>query len=565
MFRVIVCTLFLFIMLSTETMTQSPFLSATVTAFNPSNTNISILNTQKSKSINNINSLFNELKQKSGISIQYLVHSLYNLSESTSTGITWSQEHSTTPRELIDASHFYGQRGLASIGLTFIDLYNFDHNYTYLVTANQIANYLFVMSKNSNSGIFWVKSKEDSTNWIGTRYGNAGIIPFYLKLYQTTNNETYLSIANQAANFLINIAQNNGTNKEYWLANGEKGYIITDYYYGVSGIIDCLLQIYDVTHNSTYLTYAIAGGNFLNSLILKENVNSNTGYIPWTISPVANYDQLVFTGYLNGQAGIGQTFLYLYDHTNTLLWLESAITLGNWLITQDKNDSGLYNSAGSSYLTHLSDVSGNIIGFGSGSLGIANFYLNIYQHQPSNIWLYKIIRIMNLIEKVTTKVSKGSIIPYQYQENSENEYLMGRFSGLSGVVGILAQFNYYFNNSEYWNQLDTFVTTLSIYINQYNGFLPFEIGTDIINVNGEDGIASMINSLLLIENLSSLTLGSLSQQYNQALLSIPPPQITYPPSQKEGSTGNLSIYFGDIISSLILIGIIISVKKHKTK
>jgi len=154
--------------------------------------------------------------------------------------------------------------------------------------------------------------------------GAAGIGNFYLEFYSATGNNTYLQYATGAANYTLEQAKKVG-DKTAWL---EYGKYYTGILKGTSGIADFLLEIYNVTHISTYLNEVKNAAKWLVSCNISSLGYSNTLIIGETNeSTTATY---VGAYYL---AGIGNFFLKLNKLLPNNWYLNNASLLANWLMT----------------------------------------------------------------------------------------------------------------------------------------------------------------------------------------------------------------------------------------
>ncbi|HKZ41140.1 MAG TPA: lanthionine synthetase LanC family protein, partial [Candidatus Hodarchaeales archaeon] len=328
-----------------------------------------------------------------GQTTSMLTEALLNLAEKNEGAMKWKDVYNLTIDGIEEFDYYPGMRGMSSVGMTYAELYSSTGNATYYSILQSIGDFVLALAVNGTVGKTWPKSEANSRNWTIARYGNAGILPFLLEIGKITKAQRFIDGAKAAADYLVETKINNGTGVAYWLTNGRNGFVATDFYYGVAGVISSLLDAYVTLNKSVYLSTAIEGGNWLISLAEKPEITTDQAFVPWTVSNDEVFRTLAHTGYLSGQAGIGEVFLKLHAIDRGSNWLEFAKKLGNWLRGTDFNDTGLYPSAGAPYLTNRDENSGNILGLASGSLGIARFFLHLYDKDREEQWLYEIIRI----------------------------------------------------------------------------------------------------------------------------------------------------------------------------
>ncbi|MFV2016272.1 MAG: hypothetical protein ACC656_12640, partial [Candidatus Heimdallarchaeota archaeon] len=354
----------------------------------------------------------------------------------------------------------------------------------------------------------------------------------------------YLDLAERAGNWLLEHSFQFGSNSVYWLTVGEEGFTSTDYYYGGAGIVDSLLKIYSKTKNTTFLDYAVNGANWIISSKIITNETNKASYFPWTTSNISFFKDIVYSGQLNGIAGIGKVFLNLYRNTNDINWLTQSKQLGYWLQSVDFNDTGLFPNGGAPYITGLYEGAPNILGYGSGSLGIAEFYLQLFlEEDTQNVeWLYEIIRITSSIEQILDSNS-NYFLPIQ---KNTTQYLIGLQSGIAAVIKVYSQLIQYFNQTNQLATLKNLLNSLKTLTNQFKGSLPEDINQELINNNRENGLAGILESLSYVLNLEGRNNGQFSDNYVSALESLPKPKFTYVPSV------NSNFYFS-ILSMIFLL------------
>jgi lantibiotic modifying enzyme len=425
-----------------------------------------------------------------------------------------------------DDYYYAGQRGMAGIGQSYYKLYNVTQNQTYYDILIKIGNYLETTLVEDGYSVKWKKAEDEAQYWTSYRYGNTGIIPFLLDLYKLSNNNKYLDLAERAGNWLIRNSLQNGTNSVYWLTVGDTGFTSTDYYYGVAGIIDNLLKIYSVSNNKTFLEYSIMGANWILKSKVTINETNRAGFIPWTTSDIPSFKDTVYSGQLNGISGIGIALLNLYKISKDSYWLNQSRQLGYWLQSIDFNDTGLFPDGGAPYLTGLNEGAPNILGLGSGSLGIADFYTQLFLEDRKVEWLYEIIRITTTIESIL-EANPYYLLPVQM---NSSKYFFGLQLGLAGLIKVYTTLIKNFDQLNHLKVLNNTLNSLKNQLENLDGNLTESLRGNLINNNRENGLAGILESLAYIKDLEGKERGKFSNDYELAVKTLPDPIITVPQS-----------------------------------
>ncbi|NVM29651.1 MAG: hypothetical protein HWN65_12485 [Candidatus Helarchaeota archaeon] len=201
---------------------------------------------------------------------RYLIHAenaanwLINNAIEENSGVKWEQLENTP-------NYFTGWfHGAAGIGYYFTELYYITLNSTYLEFANKAGNWLISEAIPEGSGCKWKWYQNNSFNYTGWDVGAAGIGHYFLRLYHFTSNVTYIQYAKSAAQWLINFAipENGGYKWPYY----ENSIInSTELGSGTAGVGNFFLELFKSTLNTTYLQYAEGAARWLISLAIPEN------------------------------------------------------------------------------------------------------------------------------------------------------------------------------------------------------------------------------------------------------------------------------------------------------
>ncbi len=312
---------------------------------------------------------------------------------------------------LLDASN-YGKgsifSGAAGFGMGFINAYNYNKQYNNIRFSMKIAKEL---SGYAN----WVYNSSISDRYTGIKDGAAGIGLFFIELFKATSNSSYLEQAEAIAVWLRSVSEG-GNGIRFPLKQGDTIYYNT-YFEGAAGIAYYYLQLFQISGNTTYRTWAV---NILNALSVKhvgglwhnDDTNSGPGYRN--------------TGYLFGSAGIADVFVKAYMLTQNSSYLSVARTTAEAL-------NALYTSNGR--ITRNASGGGIIYsGLDYGYAGIIKFLVNLARVQRVNNSMFLTLTndlALNLIGIL--KMAVGSYYAYRYHEGTASNYI-SYYSGIAGIA-----------------------------------------------------------------------------------------------------------------------------------
>lgn len=98
---------------------------------------------------------------------------------------------------LLHEHHSY-LHGMAGVGLANLHFYLLTHDQKYLVIAEQLAKCLIDSSQEDALGAFW---EADEVVHLGLGYGQSGVALFFLRLFQITHNDAFLSFGRRAIDY----------------------------------------------------------------------------------------------------------------------------------------------------------------------------------------------------------------------------------------------------------------------------------------------------------------------------------------------------------------------------
>ncbi len=283
----------------------------------------------------------------------------------------------------------------------------------------------------SIESIDWVM---DDATWNGSGYKfdgtsvtEANIGNVFLKVYNISQNETYLDFSKSLANWLIANANKSGIWARWAKSQGGNVFYISgsessSEYGGAPQIGNFFLNLYLKTNNQTFLNYSKKAANWL----INTTVNISGLYM-WneTTSSTAKY-----TSFLRGAANVGNFLTELYAITNNGIYLDYAQGAANWLI----NITTITNNY--SYYEKISSPNTIYFSLEGGAAGIGNFFLNLYKKTTNDTFLNYAIGTANYL----IKVSNGTINNcFWARKNDYGFYYTGFTRGTAGIA-------YYFVN-----------------------------------------------------------------------------------------------------------------------
>ncbi len=307
--------------------------------------------------------------------------------------------------------------GAAGIGEFFLDAFERTGNSTYLDYAVGAADWLLYKAYPRGGGFAWPKSDSTGTFWTGQDYGAAGIGQFFIKLFQTTGNLTYLETVKNASQWLIS----NATARDggyFWRVSSGGGNNYTGYREGAAGIGSFFLDAFSVTENQTYLNYARGAAQWLVS-----NATASKGGWCWRQYIGSNVN---YTGYEYGAAGIGD-FLYKAFHaTGNVTYRNYANGAARWLINMANPDA-----IGLRWPENDNISPNNYTNYASGAAGIGAFFLNAFA-ATGNVTYLNIAEAAAQWLQYSSKV-KPMGLTWPQVESGSPEYWTGLWSGVAGI------------------------------------------------------------------------------------------------------------------------------------
>ncbi|MHA2297785.1 MAG: lanthionine synthetase LanC family protein [Candidatus Hodarchaeales archaeon] len=346
--------------------------------------------------------------------------------------IKWSNIISSPPSGWIGpwSEYYYGYLwGTAGIADIFLKLYQVYGNQSFLYHAELAANFILEGGQPfPGGGSFWNKTENSQSQYIGMKYGNAGIASFFLHLYEQTGNGSHLAALNSALLPLEKEANySSDSQMTHWGIAINDTRDCTDVIYGTAGIASVFLEAGLFFNNASWLNLAVTSGNWLENVSLIDSANE-TMSIPW--STQEPFNESFYTGLGSGNAGIGMFFLNLYRNTGDIKWLDNANRIGEWLLRNSID--GSWTDGGVGYATEVDE--GDIItGMDGGAAGIGKFLLELYNDTSDLKYANGLIDVVNWLLTVAKAGDSGIKWPKATTGRDNDVYLTGYSYGAAGI------------------------------------------------------------------------------------------------------------------------------------
>ncbi len=234
----------------------------------------------------------------------------------------------------IDTSGIYTGygHGVAGIGDFFVRLFDATRDPLYFQYARGVADWLFLHMWEPEPGRYcWPRMTADTTPNTSWCDGSAGIIMFLLKLYDSTNDSTYLDYAVGGTDWLTAQAVSAGEGAYKWSQEPGSQVYSFAYSHGTPGVVHVLYEMHRRTGNVQYLEYARGGARW----IRQEKEEKTAHIFSWPNYQNYSHD----TGLLTGTAGVGNSFALYYSLDADVSFLDYARGAAAWLMSKAEYDS----------------------------------------------------------------------------------------------------------------------------------------------------------------------------------------------------------------------------------
>ncbi len=220
--------------------------------------------------------------------------------------------------------------GVVGVGKFFLMLYNTTGNTTYLEYAEGAGKWLISLADPTAPDACRWSKWEGLNEYDPDYYGGIGsTIEYLLLLHQATNDPIYLEYAVKGANWLVDEAVPVGAGYK-WRSFSTINYNMTGWYHGTAGICFVLYELYEETGNTDFLDHALGGAQWLIDMAIEQA----PGQRAWVR---VEGDPTPSTTWCGGTCGIVQFFVLMYNATGNSSYLDQAKAGGNWTLSQAVN------------------------------------------------------------------------------------------------------------------------------------------------------------------------------------------------------------------------------------
>jgi lantibiotic modifying enzyme len=268
----------------------------------------------------------------------------------------------------------------------------------YLEKALQAEKWIRSLRIESPQGTTWPISPGDTSKVMNLYSGSAGVILFYLELFQATQDEQFLEEAKNGADFLL-----------YYLPEKEQGYDEIGLYTGLSGICYTLEKVHEVTKAERFKV----GLNRYHQLLMSK-AKTVDNVIDW------GYTDIVY-----GASGIG---LYLLNSTQHVAAKKGAVKTGRGLLSADlgaKKDSRWYMD------TAMVKRDYYMPNFSHGTAGVCYFFTRLYTLTNEKEFLDAALAGANHLEAIE---NKDAWIYHHDKEDGKDLYYLSWCHGPAGTA-----------------------------------------------------------------------------------------------------------------------------------
>jgi len=297
-------------------------------------------------------------------------------------------------------------------------------DYDYLKTAEKTATWIDGARNKSTGGAYWLPEPDraDQQKTItppNTLYsGGAGIVIFYLQLFQTTGNQKYLDAATGGADYLA-ASWKELTDPSVFLG--------LSLYLGLAGTAFALAETWKVTKRSAYRTAAMAATDYI-----VQSAKTAPDGLFWADVPNIAAD--------------GSTILYL---------LYAAETFGNDRYRQVAEQAGEHarlkatvEADGSLSWRGYPDKVSYYPNFELGTAGVAYVLARLYRATREEKFLDAAARGAAHLQSIATVRGDAALIPYRLPDQPDLFYL-GFCHGPAGTARLFYELHSLTKKDEY--------------------------------------------------------------------------------------------------------------------
>jgi rhamnogalacturonyl hydrolase YesR len=225
---------------------------------------------------------------------------------------------------------------VAKIGLFFASLYQSTQKATYLNYAKGAAQWIITKAVSERGGYKWACPDKDIKSpgwWLNTVVWEVG--EFLLEMYKLTGNTTYLTYAKGAAQWMVAMAEPEAAG--YFIPYNPPGKTGSQASHGImpgreAMVATFLLHMYRETGNSTYLYFAKETAEWL---MTGPDIKSESGGYTWVHNRPYGTAYVIASGYNpGGTAGVANFLYEIYQVTGNATYLNYANGAIQWILSK---------------------------------------------------------------------------------------------------------------------------------------------------------------------------------------------------------------------------------------
>lgn len=203
--------------------------------------------------------------------------------------------------------------GTAGISFFLVTLYNVTKESKYLDAAISGAHYLQAIADTTDGGcVIWHDNRNKDLIYLTECQGPPGTGRLWVRLYQVTGDSTWLTWARGSAKTLIDHGKKTGKYSWYYYKSGKTAPFWDNVGQcdGSSAVVEYMLVMYKVTNDKQYLTFA---QDVAEDIVARGTKDTKSGGMYWIVEEdrgsSASLGQQV--GYMEGAAGIGSVLFWM--------------------------------------------------------------------------------------------------------------------------------------------------------------------------------------------------------------------------------------------------------------
>lgn len=279
------------------------------------------------------------------------------------------------------------------------------------------------------TGIGWAWSSAIQAPQVNTDrdVGASSVGVGFLAAYQTTGERAYLHAAEEAADWLVSIAEPargglRWPNSESATAIDHTSY--TSFDDGAMGIADFLYRVYELDHDKRYLRAAEAGLRWEEAVAHGADGHSCPAVCSWRWDSHAG----IYTGMGMGVSGIAYTFDLFAQRTGSARLDRYAAGAARYVesLINPRYDA----------VPEQPGQPGWDTGYLSGSAGDAFMFLSLYHHTRDKRWLRDAVRLLGFVDRSGHVAGDQERWPIEFDPSghqNNNAIALGTEEGNAGI------------------------------------------------------------------------------------------------------------------------------------